>query len=193
MAFDELDLVVAARKGDQAAFSALVRHYGPRLTRLARAMVGEAAADDVVQETVLAAWQGMSGFRGESRFGTWLQTICHRQALREVQRRPALLTHSGSLAAAERQWADEHWSVDPAEVASRAGQRRALDAAIEALPALYRTALVLHDVDGLTASAVAAITAVPLATAKTRIRRARMALVSELTRRNQNLDEEAAS
>jgi RNA polymerase sigma-70 factor (ECF subfamily) len=191
MAFDELELVVAARKGDQAAFCALVRHYGPGITRAAQAMVGEAGAEDVVQETVLAAWRGMSGFRGESRFGTWLQTICHRQALRELQRRQPLRTLTDPLAAAERQWADEHWSVDPAEVAARAVQRRSLDAAIEALPPMYRTALTLHDVDGLPASAVAAVMAVPLATAKTRIRRARMALVSELARRDATAEKEA--
>lgn len=193
MDFDELELVVAARKGNHAAFSALVRHHGPRLARLARAMVGESSADDVVQETVLAAWKAMPSFRGEARFGTWLQTIGHRQGLRESRRGQALRSLTDPLAEADRQWADEHWSVDPAQVAARAGQHRALDAAIEVLPPLYRTALVLHDVDGLTASEVATITAVPLATAKTRIRRARIALVSELARRDQDLGKEAAS
>ncbi|HLI25380.1 MAG TPA: sigma-70 family RNA polymerase sigma factor [Acidimicrobiales bacterium] len=193
MVFDELELVVAARKGDQAAFSALVRHHGPRLGRLARAMVGEASADDVVQETVLAAWKAMSTFRGEARFGTWIQTICYRQGLRESRRGQSLRSLIDPLAEADRQWADEHWSVDPAQVAARAGQHRALDAAIEVLPPMYRTALVLHDVDGLAAGEVAAITGVALATAKTRIRRARMALVSELARRGQDAGKEAAS
>lgn len=193
MDFDELELVVAARKGDQAAFSALVRHHGPRLARLAQAMVGESNAEDVVQETLLAAWKALPAFRGEARFGTWLQTICHRQGLRESRRGQPLRHLTDPLAEADRQWKDEHWNVDPAQVAARAGQHRALEAAIEVLPPLYRTALVLHDVDGLTASEVAAVTAVPLATAKTRIRRSRMALVAELARRDRDLGKEVAS
>lgn len=193
MDFDELGLVVAAREGDRSAFAALVRHHGPRLSRLARTMVGPSDAEDVVQETVLAAWRGLPAFRGEASFGTWLQTICHRQALREIQRGGPLRGLSDAIATSGRQWADQNWSVDPAEVAVRAGQGRALAEAIDVLPPVYRTALVLHDVDGLAAREVAAVTEVPLATAKTRIRRARMALVSELARRSDRESKEAAS
>jgi RNA polymerase sigma-70 factor (ECF subfamily) len=180
----EADLVPAARGGDMAAFAELVGRCTPQMNRLARSMVGEASADDVVQESVLAAWRALPGFRGDARFSTWMQTICRRQALRAAEqarsRRPPL----GTVARAEREWADPDWTVDPAEVVERAGRHREVLAALDQLPASYRSALILHDVEGLSGREVAEMTEVPLGTAKARIRRARLALVSVLASRS---------
>lgn len=189
---DELDLVVAARKGDQRAFATLIERHASRLTRLATGVVGPVAAEDVVQETVLEAWRAMPSFRGDARIGTWLHTICHRQALRVAHsaRRPIGMDDPVRLA--ELEWADPDWTVDPSAVAVHASDRADLLAAIERLAPVYRTALVLHDVDGLPSSEIADITDVPLGTAKARIRRARMAIVSELARRDSISDAQEA-
>jgi len=177
---DELELLVAARRGDHQAFAALVRANAPRLARLARSVAGSDDADDVVQETIVAAWRSLSSFRGDARFSTWLQTIAYRQALRHAQRAAHRRSLHDLLALTERQWADDTWTVDPADVVARASGRAQLVDAIGLLPPHYRAALVLHDIDGLPAREVAAITDVPVGTAKARIRRARMALVSAL-------------
>ncbi len=177
---DELELVVAARRGDHRAFAALVAPHAGRLGRLARSIVPAADVDDVVQEAVLAAWRALPEFRGEARFSTWLQTITYRQALHHAQRISRRRSLDDILAQTERRWHDDSWTVDPAEVAARASDVRTLADAVDLLPASYRAALILHDVDGLPAREVAAIAGVPVGTAKARIRRARMALVAAL-------------
>src|SRR3954464_12303830 len=71
-----------ARDGDEAAFAALVRTYQDQLYRVALRMTGDPSdAQDVVQETLLQAWQHLPGFRGESGFSTGVTRIlinrCH--------------------------------------------------------------------------------------------------------------------
>ena len=66
---------------------------------------------------------------------------------------------------------------------ARASDAGTLRQALETLPGVYRVAVVLHDVDGLTGAEVAETTGVPLGTAKARIRRGRIALLAELARR----------
>lgn len=174
--------MVAARGGDAAAFGELAALHGPRMLRLARSLTGDpGAAEDAVQEALLQAWRALPSFRAESALSTWLHTIvvrtCQRQ--RRGQRPVASLELLREVDAA---WEDPDYTVDPAEVLARASDRRELTAAILRLPEIYRVALLLHDLDGLTAAAIATATEVPLGTAKARIRRARMALVTELAR-----------
>ncbi len=186
---DDLDLVVAARRGDEDAFRSLIERHAGRLLRLARTITPE-HAEDAVQETVLAAWKSLPTFRGDAAITTWLHTICTRQAMRFVDHR--VVEALDAMAASQREWQDPDWTVNPAEVVAHAGLRDELDGAISRLPVVYRTALVLHDVEGLTALEVAKATAVPVGTAKSRIRRARMAVISELARNDGRLDAEVA-
>ncbi len=71
-----------ARQGDEAAFAALVRAHQDRLYRVALRMTGDAdAAQDVVQDALVQAWQHLPDFRGEAGFATWVTRIvinrCH--------------------------------------------------------------------------------------------------------------------
>ena len=72
-----------AFSGDQQAFTLLVeRHQGAIRNYLRRLMAGDnAAADDLAQETFLAAFQKISSWRGMAKFGTWLHTIAYRKFL----------------------------------------------------------------------------------------------------------------
>jgi RNA polymerase sigma-70 factor (ECF subfamily) len=178
---DEALLLSRARGGDEDAFATVVAVHAPRLLRLAIGILhDEGAAEDAVQEALLQAWRGLSGFRGDAAMSTWLHTItiraCYRQ--RRAHRPAESLERLGDV---ERSWADPDYTVDPVEVLARAGQREDLRAGLALLPETYRVALLLHDVEGLSASKVAVATGVPLGTAKARIRRARMALVTGLS------------
>jgi len=69
-------LVDRARTGDVRAFEALVRRYERWVFTLALRMVGDRAdAEDIAQEVFLKAYRGLPGFRGGSRFSTWLYAI----------------------------------------------------------------------------------------------------------------------
>ena len=84
----ERELIHRARQGDGWAFEQLVSRYDHLILGLARDMVGDLAdAQDVHQEALLAAYRGLSGFRQDSEFSTWLYRIAVNQALRFRRRR----------------------------------------------------------------------------------------------------------
>lgn len=86
----DVGLVRAARRGDRRAFDALVRVYQDPLRGFLVRRVGPAAADDALQETWVAAWSGLPGFTGRSRFKAWLFAIAAHKAadLRDAVGRP---------------------------------------------------------------------------------------------------------
>lgn len=90
-----------------------------------------------------------------------------------------------------RRWQDPDYTVDPALVAARRSRAEMLRAVLDQLPETYRIALILHDAQGLSASELAEATGVPLGTAKSHIRRGRMALVALLGQQDLDSLEEA--
>ncbi len=75
-------LLDRARAGDRAAFDALIAPELPRLARVARRMIGHPQdTEDVVQEALLKAWNGIAGFDGRAALSTWLTAIVSRAAI----------------------------------------------------------------------------------------------------------------
>lgn len=158
-------LVGAARHGDDEAFDMLVARHAARLHAVARRLVGAHAAEDVVQEALWAAYQGLHRFRGEARFATYLHTIVVRHCQKAMRRRPP--------------WApllDDRLASDvpgPGEEAERAALGRALHAALARLPRREREVLVLRETAGLRYDEIAAALRVPIGTVRSRIARGR--------------------
>ncbi len=79
---EQTQQVLRAIAGDQAAFEALLMQFKPKLRAVIRRMVGHPDdTDDLVQESVIRAWESIATFRGDSTFGTWLCAIGIRQAI----------------------------------------------------------------------------------------------------------------
>lgn len=154
----------------------------PGLLRYARSLTTDPAdAEDLVQETLTRALERAAGFRGESSLKTWLHRIEHNIAVDQARRRRE--TPREDVAEdVERRWQDDTYTVDAAAVTVRAETRMELLEALTHLPVVYRTAVVLHDSEGITMREVAEIEGVNLPAAKQRLRRGRMMLVSELAR-----------
>jgi len=77
---DDMDLIERASLGDRDAFDQLVTLFGPRLHGYARRMLAdEWNAQEVVQDSLLAAWLGLNSFRRDSSVRTWLFAICSRK------------------------------------------------------------------------------------------------------------------
>lgn len=186
----DAELVAAARAGDAASFGELVRRHGPRLLALARQLVGPDGAEDVLQEALIDAYRGLGGFAGDAAVGTWLYRIALNRCLQERRRRKPLVLDVEPMELLAR-WEDPDYSVDPALVAARRSDAETLHALLGQLPESYRAALLLHDGQGLSASELAAATGIPLGTAKSNIRRSRLALFSLLGRDDRGLMEEA--
>jgi len=170
------ELIAAARGGDRAAIEELLGRYEPSIYRFGLRMCGnEDAAREVLQETLLAAFRYLPGFRGDASLSTWLYQIARSFCIKE--RRGQRPTHSldDDLAS---ELVDPAPSPDARVHAREIGE--ALSRAIATLPPDQREVLVLRDVEGLSAEEAAAVVGVEVGALKSRLHRARMALRAEL-------------
>ena len=155
----------------------------PGLRRYARTLTADPSrAEDLVQDTVVRAIEKGRTFDGRASLATWMHRIMHNLAVDGTRRRgetPADVSEDGGERV-EVLWSDDSYSVDSALVVERAQTRALLRDALLRLPLIYRSAVVLHDGEGLSMSAVADIQEIGLSAAKQRLRRGRMMLVSEL-------------
>jgi RNA polymerase sigma-70 factor (ECF subfamily) len=136
-----------------------------------------------VQDTLVRPLERCAGFRGESPLATWLHRILHNLAVDHARRRrevPADLSEESAAERVDTLWSHDSGTVDSALVLERAETAERLQDALLRLPLIYRSAVVLHDEEGLTMSDVAQIQDIGLPPAKQRLRRGRMMLVSEL-------------
>src|SRR5919198_3015788 len=92
----EAELLAAARRGDAGAFEQLVGPHRRELLAHCYRMLGSLNdAEDALQETLLAAWRGISGFEGRSSIRTWLYRIATNACFRMVSRRRVLTPDYG--------------------------------------------------------------------------------------------------
>jgi RNA polymerase sigma-70 factor (ECF subfamily) len=169
----EASLVARAQAGDVDAFEQLSGAYADRLFMLLLRLLGDRAeAEDVAQEVMLRAWQGIAGFHGRSSYFTWLYRIAVNEANRALEkraRRPAGV----SIGAQELQL-----PASPADEPSRQVEvgelRLALARALAELPLPLRAAIVLRDVEGLSTQEAAEIAGVSQAAFKSRLHQARL-------------------
>lgn len=152
----------------------------PGLLRYARTIVADSqSAEDLVQETLLRALQRAESFRGEASLATWLHRILHNLAVDRFRADREDATEDVEREVGGR-WRDASYTVDTATVVERAETRVELEDALVRLPVIYRTAVVLHDVEGMTMAEIAEVQGVGLPAAKQRLRRGRMMLVDAL-------------
>lgn len=133
-------------------------------------------AADTVQDTIVRAIERRDQYRTDAPLVHWLIRIAHNLIIDRARRSNREIP----VHAVEHDWRDDAYTVDAAAVAERAATRAELLDALERLPFIYRSAVVLHDIEGLRVADIAAITDIGLPAAKQRLRRGRMALVSAL-------------
>lgn len=170
---EDQGLVARAREGDQDAFEELVRRETPQLYRLLLRMLGNpAAAEDVVQECFIRAWRALPSFRGEARFSTWIYRIAINEANRFLAResRRELLPFDDVMLDVP------DLGASTTELAEARELRERLEALLLELPAHYRAAVVLRDVEGFSNEEAAELLELELRNFKSRLHRGRMAL-----------------
>jgi RNA polymerase sigma factor (sigma-70 family) len=173
-------------RADNTRFANVVLPHLDDAYALARWVMGNRTdAEDVVQEACLRAWRGISGFSGANG-RAWTLAIVRNAAYDWLRKnRPAAMVQVEDLEQVEHLKARDSAAVaqgpDDPETAliARADELR-LQAAIEALPAVFRETLVLRDVQGLGYREIAEITGVPIGTVMSRLARARDRLIETL-------------
>lgn len=131
-------------------------------------------AEDVVQETMIKAWEASSEFRGDSSVRTWILRIAHNTAIDALRRRRDRATAPEDLPD-EAGHGGEH---DPARRAAGRADLEVLRVALGQLDELSRTIVVLREVEDMSYQQIAEALDIPIATVKTRLLRARRLLQS---------------
>lgn len=178
---DRLDpdasLVRRMAGGDEDALRALYAAYGRRIFAYAYRLTGSRPlAEEVVQDSLLAAWQGAGRFRGESRVLTWLLGIVHRQALNATRRKRL---HSVDL---ERAAPVADRAPGPQARAEGLDRRRVLKAALAELSLNHQAVLELVFYQELCLKEVAEVCGCPVGTVKSRLSYAKAQLRQALAR-----------
>ena len=158
---------------------------------LAVRLLGDADdAADVVQETYIRAFRSLAGFRGESRFTTWLHRITANCAASHMGRRQR---HRHDPLEEDAPVADGRRDHDPQACLDDEALRLALLAALDRLPSRLRAVVVLRDVYDLRHDAIAAELGISVTAAKVRLHRARRQLRESLAGLGGSAGEVAAS
>ncbi len=166
-------MIARAQAGDIRAFEQLSGAYADRVFMLLLQLLGDRSeSEDVAQEVMLRAWQGITRFRGQSSYFTWLYRIAVNEANRALEKR-ARRPPGVSIGAHELQLPASP-AHEPSRQAENSELRRALSQALAQLPPELRTAIVLRDVEGLSTQEAADIAGVSRAAFKSRLHQARL-------------------
>lgn len=174
---EDYDLTVLARKGDQQAFSMLVKRYHQQLFNMLFALVGSwDEADDLAQETFLKAHRALPGFEGRSQFYTWLYRIgvnCWKDWCKTPRSKMEVRDYSEE----GRSWLDvQEASEDTGARVEKQEMQNLLELALSKLPEEYRVAVVLREIDGLDYEEMAKVLNCSVGTVKSRLFRGRTQL-----------------
>ena len=177
---EEVEVVQELQAGSAEAFDALIHRFHAPVFRLLCQMLGNSAdAADTTQEVFLKAFRGIRGFRRGSSLKTWLYRIAIREALnrrrwwRRHQSRESSYDGTG-LSCGEPLIASDEPS--PYDRCAAREAREAVHRALAQLPQVFRSAVVLRDIEGLSYEEVAEILDLSIGTVKSRILRGRRAL-----------------
>jgi len=163
----EPDLVARARDGDEAAFNRLAAREIDRLYAIAYRILGrQDAAEDAVQETLVAVWRDLPSLREIDAFGGWLTRVLVRSCYREARRARRVVTVG---------WAGQREPVQDDRSPSIA-DRDEIDRAFCLLSPEHRAVLVVTHFLGLSGRDAAAALGVPPGTVKSRLHHATRAL-----------------
>lgn len=178
---DESDLVTELQGGSESAFDWLVTHYHGPVFGLIAGLVGDPCeAADITQEVFLKAFRGLGNFRRGSSLRTWLYRIAVREALNA---RRWWWRHHRQQTSLEVEREDgpqtieiEDPAVSPLDLAESSEMQQIVRRGLHQVPEVFRSAVMLRDLEGMSYEEVAEVLDVSVGTVKSRILRGRQAL-----------------
>lgn len=154
--------IAAAALGERRAREQLYLAVAPAVRALARRMVSNAAADDIMQDTVIAMFEHLGEFRGECAFGFWVRRIALTRCLMHL-RSPWQRVRDA--------WGNT-FGEHEAEPGASVGELLDLQRALDALPAMSRAVLWMYEVEGFTHEEIARVLGRSISFSKSRLARA---------------------
>jgi RNA polymerase sigma-70 factor, ECF subfamily len=153
----------------------LVEMHSPSMFRIARSIVRDKSlAEDVVQDSLLKAWQAASTFRGDASLRSWALRITHNTAISTLRKRREDVRDPGTL--------PEHdQGISPHREVAGKIMIDELWVALDSLDDLSRTIVILREIEHLSYEDIGDALDLPLPTIKTRLFRARRLLATALS------------
>jgi RNA polymerase sigma-70 factor (ECF subfamily) len=178
--------VIFRRDNDVERFEALVREHQRAIYRVAHRLCGNPTeAEDLIQETLIEAFESFPRFREGTNFDRWVFRIMRNTFIDSVRRRPkarleslesGLLDKSGELMLREVVDAD---SAPDTEIMARTLDEPVQNA-LDALPPEFKIVVILADIEGLSYEEVSRIAGCPVGTVRSRLHRGRAILKDKL-------------
>jgi RNA polymerase sigma-70 factor (ECF subfamily) len=178
---DEL-LVRRVLAGEPQLFELLMRRHNQKIYRAVRSLLrDEAEVEDVMQQAYLSAFLHLDQFHGGSQLSTWLVRIAINEALHCLRRqRRFVIVQDVQSDQEEPIMKQPSQSSNPEEATSGRELAGLLEQAVDRLPTLYRTVLMLREVEGMSTAEVASALGVSEEVVKTRLKRSRALLEEHL-------------
>lgn len=177
-------LVRLAREGNVAACEALIRRYQDRIYTIAYSYVHDPEeALDITQDTLLRMVEGLPRFREQANVYTWLYRIVVNQCIdrgRKKSRRPPPASFQELEGDRAAELTETRSALCPEAALEARELRDQIQRAIAAVPDIYRMAVILADIEGLSMAEIAQILGCPVATVRTRLHRGRTVIRQRL-------------
>jgi RNA polymerase sigma-70 factor, ECF subfamily len=175
------EIVQRVRDGERDLYELLLRRHNQRVYRAIRSVIrDEAEAEDVMQQAYVLAYVHLDQFAGTARFSTWLVRIAINEALRRARTRSHLVLVADDPEEAGAAMNKPMGGRTPEEEVESREMVALVERALDDLPEMYRTVIVLREVEGLSTAEVAEIVGVSEDVVKTRLHRARGLLESRV-------------
>lgn len=182
---DDLQLIKGTLGGDFRAFENIVEKYQGKIFRHLRKMVNDPSlAEDLLQDTFLNAYRGLNSFSGASSFSTWLFRIATNSALMYLRKeRPETVEYDDKVLtdSVDVLTPSPAFVSTPLEILLSLEGKAKIEEAIDQLPLIYRSVVILRDVEGFSLEEVANILGASIPAIKSRLHRARNIVRETLT------------
>jgi RNA polymerase sigma-70 factor (ECF subfamily) len=175
---------------DADPFQKIHDEFRPRIHRYLSRMVGETEADDLAQEVFVKIDKALPGFRGASSLSTWIYRVATNTALDHLRSaasrnssRNDELPDGDEPLRGEADVEESKSALPPDSLLIQKDMNDCIRSLVDGLPELYRTVLVLSDLEGLTNAEIAGVVGVSLDAVKIRLNRARTKLRNEMEKK----------
>ena len=187
---EDAALVAALKAGSEEAFGILIAQYSqPLYTLIVRSLQDPADAADITQEVFIKVFRSIRSFHGESSLRTWMYRIALHEASNQrrwwTRHKRQELTIDTPIGAAETDDGDDSLSLgatladchcSPYEQAENGELKARVEDSLRKLPEVFRSVVVLREMEGFSYEEIADIVQVPVGTVKSRLKRGRAAL-----------------
>ena len=181
---EDYELVSFCKKGDVDSFEVLVKKHQKRMLNIAYRMIGNyEEACEIVQDAFVSAYRNMKGFKGKSKFSTWLYTIVmnlskNRLKQLKIQLHREKFSIDNPVLTTDGQIKIEPTSSEPSalEKLEKRDVQQKVQECINSLDDEFREVLILRDIQGFSYGEISDLLKAPEGTVKSRLFRAREAV-----------------